>query len=552
MDLLAKLRAAVSFEDAADALLDAIIALAGSCSRDDITLLRCGIVLTGARGLRGAVGRGLVTPSGVEGRPPSRTAINMVAELGEPVFINVGRCQVEPARWDHGGAPRPDTPELPEPRAVTGATRTLLAASDATHIYALPVRRGPRVEGLLTLEWRCRDELDAPLSVWEELAQDVVLLADIAAPSMLSRPHAEVPNAGAVLGLPVVGATMRPVLAQLDVFARGSGTVLLGGPTGAGKSSLAEWVHRRSPRSKGPFRTLHLQNLPPEEMSAYLFGWERGAFTGAVAAYPGEVAQAQGGTLFLDEVGVLHPEAQVQLLQFLLTRRYRRRGHVGEDATSDVRIVAATNLDLERAVAERRFPEDLYLRLAKRSVEVPGLDERRDEIPDWARLLLRRHHLREAKRADADLSAEAVAALCAMPWPGSLHALDNAVGAARDLAASEGGEGALLVDVQHVLGVTRPRRRGRVGDRVEAALLGAVQTWLDALAEGGAGEALTWASAKGLFRSYLLVGAVQRWGLREGFTRIGEEKRFLSGNHSKEVAQARELIAAFRARVGIV
>ena len=547
--LLAGLRAAPTFEEAADALLDAIIALVAPANTESRSLLRCGVTLHGARGLRGSVIRGLATPSAVEGRPPSRTAIRMLEELGEPVFINVGRCQVEPARWDHGGAPRPDTPELPEPRAVTGATRTLLAASDASHIYALPLRRGARMEGLVTLEWRALSELREPLSAWEALAEGVSLLVDVAAHAVLALPFAEVPNAGARLGVPVVGATMRPVLAQLDRFARGSGTVLLGGPTGAGKSTLARWVHDRSPRARGPFRTLQLQTLPAEEMSAYLFGWERGAFTGAVDRYGGEVAQAEGGTLFLDEVQLLHLDAQGQLLQFLLTRRYRRRGHTGEDASSDVRIVAATNEDLERAVSERRFREDLYLRLAQRAVDVPGLDERRDEIPEWARLLLRRYHQKEGGQGDVDLSADAVVALCAHPWPGSLHALDNAVCAARDLAASEGRDGPLVVEVQHVLDALRPRRRRAGESKLEAAMAGAVNAWLDGLEAAPPPEALAWSSAKGLFRSHLLLAAVARWGLREAFARLGEERRVASGNHSKEVALARECVAEFEGRL---
>jgi transcriptional regulator with GAF, ATPase, and Fis domain len=160
--------------------------------------------------------------------------------------------------------------------------------------------------------------------------------------------------------------------------------VLLLGETGVGKEMFARWIHDHGNRAEQPFVAVNCAAIPHDLLESELFGVQKGAYTGAQASRAGRFERAHGGTLFLDEVGDLSPAAQVKLLRVLQTGEVER---LGDDQTRkiDVRLVAATNVDLQQAIAAGRFRADLYYRLATYPVVIPPLRERRSDIPCWPR-----------------------------------------------------------------------------------------------------------------------------------------------------------------------
>ena len=216
--------------------------------------------------------------------------------------------------------------------------------------------------------------------------------------------------------------------AAIDVVTRAAAhdvSVLLRGESGTGKGVLARLLHGLSPRRARPFVTVNCPTLTEELLASELFGHARGAFTGAVRDQPGRVEAAEGGTLFLDEVGELTPSLQARLLRFLQEKAFER---VGENRTriADVRMVAATNRDLDAEVKAGRFREDLLFRLNVIEVVVPPLRERTADLLRLARALLA-FVGRSAGRPGCELSKEAEAALLAHPWPGNVRELRNAL-----------------------------------------------------------------------------------------------------------------------------
>ena len=202
-------------------------------------------------------------------------------------------------------------------------------------------------------------------------------------------------------------------------------TVLLRGESGTGKGVLARAVHARSKRAGRPFVTVHCPSLSAELLESDLFGHVKGAFTGAVADKQGKVDAADGGTLFLDEVGDLPPALQPKLLRLIQDRTYERVGEP-DTRTADVRIVAATNRDLEAEVRAGRFREDLFYRLNVIEVTLPPLRGRRRDVLPLARHLLG-FFVRQFGKAVAGFTPEAEAAIQAYPWPGNVRELRNAV-----------------------------------------------------------------------------------------------------------------------------
>ena len=212
-------------------------------------------------------------------------------------------------------------------------------------------------------------------------------------------------------------------------------TVLLMGESGTGKELAARAVHDLSPRAKAAFVAVNCAALPESILEAELFGVERGAFTGAVARKEGRFERASGGTLFLDEVGEMSPGAQVKLLRVLQEGEIERLGGT-QTVRVDVRLVAATNKDLVKEVAEGRFREDLYYRLNVVEVRVPALASRREDIPLLADAFLRRHAAKNGK-VIRGFSPEAVGILENYAWPGNVRELEHAVERAVVLARGE-------------------------------------------------------------------------------------------------------------------
>jgi len=217
----------------------------------------------------------------------------------------------------------------------------------------------------------------------------------------------------------------KDVLNQAAKVAPTETTVLLTGESGTGKEVAARFIHRASRRSKGPFVALNCAALPETLLESELFGHERGAFTGALNAHPGRIEQAAGGVLFLDEVGEMSPAVQAKLLRVLQEREFQRLGGT-RPIRADVRIIAATNRDLEAGLARGTFREDLYYRLRVFEIRLPPLRDRREDILPMAEAFL--EELGPAVgRPAAGISRQAHEALLAYPWPGNVRELRNAL-----------------------------------------------------------------------------------------------------------------------------
>jgi transcriptional regulator with GAF, ATPase, and Fis domain len=223
----------------------------------------------------------------------------------------------------------------------------------------------------------------------------------------------------------VVGESreLRHVLIQAAQVAATETTVLLLGESGTGKEVVARFVHRGSARKAGPFIALNCAALPEQLLEAELFGYERGAYTGATQSKPGQLEQAAGGTLFLDEVAEMSPSAQAKFLRVLQEREFQRLGGTRVLRT-DARIVAATNRDLQRAIANGQFREDLYYRLNVFAIRLPPLRDRRDDILPLAEAFLAEVG-RGLGRPPAGISRDARQRLVEYHWPGNVRELRN-------------------------------------------------------------------------------------------------------------------------------
>jgi DNA-binding NtrC family response regulator len=220
---------------------------------------------------------------------------------------------------------------------------------------------------------------------------------------------------------PSISAVRRDIakIAPVDV------PVLITGESGTGKELAARAVHQCSPRREHPFVAVNCVSLPPTLIHAELFGSEKGAYTGAYARRSGQFELAQRGTIFLDEIGELHPELQSLLLRFLEEKKVRRIGG-STDIFVDARVVAATNVDLETAVRQGRFREDLYYRLNVLRVHMPPLRERREDIPLLAEEIFRRF-AGDSHHRIRGFSDSAFAAMRSYDWPGNVRELINKV-----------------------------------------------------------------------------------------------------------------------------
>jgi sigma-54 specific flagellar transcriptional regulator A len=217
---------------------------------------------------------------------------------------------------------------------------------------------------------------------------------------------------------------IRIVRTLIEQVADSDATVLILGESGTGKEVVARNIHYHSARRNKPFVPINCGAIPAELLESELFGHEKGAFTGAISARQGRFEMAEGGTLFLDEIGDMSMHMQVKLLRVLQERTFERVGS-NKTITADVRIIAATHRNLEKAIAEGKFREDLYYRLNVFPIEMPPLRERSEDIPLLIKELITR--LEHEKRGSVRLTQSAIMALSQYHWPGNVRELANVI-----------------------------------------------------------------------------------------------------------------------------
>ncbi|HEY0380408.1 MAG TPA: sigma-54 dependent transcriptional regulator [Pyrinomonadaceae bacterium] len=219
---------------------------------------------------------------------------------------------------------------------------------------------------------------------------------------------------------------MQDVFRMVDQVAPARSTVLITGESGTGKELIAKSIHESSPRATRQFVTVNSSNIPSELLESELFGHTRGAFTGAVAAKKGLFEVADGGSIFLDEIGDIPPETQARLLRVIQEREFTPLGDTSPRRV-DVRIIAATNIDLKEAVRQGTFREDLYYRLSVVPIELPPLRDRREDILPLAQHFIRKYNEENGRQVSEQIRPEVLALLEAYSWPGNVRELENAI-----------------------------------------------------------------------------------------------------------------------------
>ncbi len=380
----------------------------------------------------------------------------MLLDVRDGETIHIGRADRATVRLD-------------DPKASREHARIACEAGRLT-LEDLGSRNGTRVnQDVVKQATRALGSGDV---VW--IGETEILVAGARAEaSEAALPAIEVP------GLIVADEAMVQVFRNIDRVAPLSTTVLLQGETGVGKEVVAEQLHARSGRSTAPFVRINCGALPDSLIESELFGHERGAFTGADRRKPGLFEVAQGGTLFLDEIGELKLELQAKLLRVLEAKKVLRVGG-RQELDVDVRIVAASNRDLEREAKQGRFRSDLYFRLSTFAVHIPALRERPNEIGLLAELFARQLSLRMGRSAPA-IADSTRALLEHHPWPGNVRELRNVI--ERALVLVDGG----VVLPEHLPpGITtsaEPVATGSFRDRVESVEQRSIEEAL--AAEGG-------------------------------------------------------------------
>ncbi|MBU8899288.1 sigma-54-dependent Fis family transcriptional regulator [Corallococcus sp. H22C18031201] len=550
--LMAALRDARDFETAATATLRRMLEVAEDAVATSryagrarvlrgIVHLRQGEVYRRLAALD--VGASEIADAGV-GTPffTSATAWRAVMEHRSAVSIDVNVGTVQP----HA----PDAPVTGDPGLVgfhSTESRQRFLGRHASHVCVLPLRTPGGMAGMISLEADCLAAMGQEF-VWRGIGERLQLLGDVAAPYLTGLPQRPVATPQVDEFLPVVGRSMAELLPILRVFALQDETILISGATGAGKSRLARWCHERSSRRGKPFETLDLVTVPEDLQMAELFGWKKGAFTGAVRDAPGSVARSEGGTLFIDEIDKLSLKAQAGLLHLLESRSYRPLGEGTGERLADVRFIIGTNADLHAEVRAGRFREDLYYRVNVLPVRMPALQERQDEIPMWARYMVNRRHRERQPEGHARLTPETERLLVASSWPGNLRQLDNIVRRAYTLAMVEhaGASGELVLEERHVARAL-DYEQAPAGRPIPEALRAAAQAFVSEARRRNAPLDLDLADA---FRGLVLAMAIRQVGRDEAFRLLGRESLVKNRNHHKALKRELEKVDALYKALG--
>jgi DNA-binding NtrC family response regulator len=239
----------------------------------------------------------------------------------------------------------------------------------------------------------------------------------------LRRAMSRAVDRGAIIGRSDV---MQVVFRMVEQVAPARSTVLITGESGTGKELIAKAIHEASPRAGRSFVTVNSSNIPSELLESELFGHTRGAFTGAIAAKKGLFEVADTGSIFLDEIGDIPPETQVRLLRVIQEREFTPLGDTNPRRV-DVRIIAATNIDLKEAVKQGSFREDLYYRLSVVPIELPPLRDRREDILPLVQHFTRKYNEENGRQVSEHIAPDVLALLEAYSWPGNVRELENAI-----------------------------------------------------------------------------------------------------------------------------
>jgi Nif-specific regulatory protein len=398
----------------------------------------------------------------------------VVAAAGDPdVEPPSGLIPMAPEEAALRGSPYEIVRDLPLELPPTTARNKVLLDTGMRSWLRVPVRLWGEVRGSLGLLHREPSRYSAEdVEVAERLADRVALamshhrLAEEARTANEARERAERLEAtvatlteelAARVQRRIVGVSRRwrDVLVQVARVAPSETTVLVTGESGTGKEEIAQLLHQGSSRAKKPFVAINCAALPDQLLESELFGHERGAFTGAVQSKIGRLEQAAGGTLFLDEIGEMSPLVQAKFLRVLQEREFQRLGGA-RTLRADVRVVAATNRDLQAAMARGEFREDLFYRLNVFAIALPALRERPEDVLPLAEAFLEDLG-RTMGRPAAGISRDARGWLLAYPWPGNVRELRNAI--ERAILLCDGG----LITREHLpVGtlVAEPRRAG--------------------------------------------------------------------------------------------
>jgi len=489
----------------------------------------------------------VAVPEALGDRLFSSTAWRWLTSQRQPIAIDVNLARVHL--------------NVGDPSAVTDLTlagsefsaassRVSFLGRDVTHVLVVPLlgAAGGAVEGMVTIEAQCRLAMGLPF-IWPDCVEEIQLLADLAAPYLLGLPQRVVRPAETDVYLPVIGRSMATTIELLRVFAQQREPILIGGPTGAGKSRLARWCHAHSAVADHPFEALDLSALPEELQLAELFGWRRGAFSGAVRDKEGLIARAKGGTLFIDEITNLSPRSQAGLLHVLEERTYRVLGDGGPEKEADVRFIIGTNENLQEAVKAKRFREDLFYRVNVLPVSLPPLRERAEEIPLWAGYMLNRHHQKNGGSGAIGLSDGGQLALQREAWPGNLRQLDNILRRAYAIAliGHEPGGQAFTVTEEHIKRAMAYEAPSRSDDTVQS-ILAAAAAFVNHVATRSGHDPVELDLVDG-FKGLVLAGSMEKMGgsLEEVFRLFGRERLVASRNHHKafrrELERAAQLCA---------
>ena len=324
-------------------------------------------------------------------------------------------------------------------------------------------------------------------------------------------PDRDPADAPAIIGESRAMAEVFSVIARV---ARSDSTVLITGESGTGKEVVARTLHAESDRARGPFVAVNCAAIPENLLESELFGHEKGAFTGAVAQRQGRFERAEGGTLFLDEIGDMSLVLQAKVLRALEERRIEPVGGRGERAV-DVRVLAATNTDLDKAIQDGRFREDLYFRLGVVEIALPALRERGDDVTTLA-LHVAAHFSRLHGRPIRALSRNALARLRSNPWPGNVRELRNVMDRAVLLTTGEViRSGALRLGRAAPSGATPPGSREEGGYPETASLAEVEADHIQRVLAASDGQIGRAAATLGIHRN-TLGRKVQEYGLDVG------------------------------------